>query len=200
MAPSSVISSTRSGRGRRGKDRCSASSPGAIAGAIERGALANGTRLPSERILAEALAVGRGTAVAAYDLLVGSLIIERRRGSGTYVHLVDPLPLPSGREGGRARVSRLGPPRLTAVPRGLDPGDQILSWQSVTPMRTKCGLGGRLQELRIRLLMPSEQHFRVVETTGLEPATFCLQSRDHTCAGLAFRASLQVSVRFISSI
>jgi DNA-binding transcriptional MocR family regulator len=78
----------------------------AIGGAIERGTLANGARLPSERVLAEALAIGRGTAVAAYDLLVGSLMIERRRGSGTYVHLVDPLLLPSGREG-PALVHRL---------------------------------------------------------------------------------------------
>lgn len=78
----------------------------AVAGAIERGALANGTRLPSERVLAEAMAIGRGTVVAAYDLLVGSQMIERRPGSGTYVHLLDPLLLPSGREGS-ALVHRL---------------------------------------------------------------------------------------------
>src|SRR3954471_2301389 len=42
----------------------------AVASAVERGALPNDTRLPSERRLAETLAIGRGTAVAAYDLLV----------------------------------------------------------------------------------------------------------------------------------
>lgn len=57
----------------------------AVAGAIERGAVARGTRLPAERAVAGALAVSRGTAVAAYDLLVSDGLIERRRGSGTTV-------------------------------------------------------------------------------------------------------------------
>ena len=70
----------------------------AIAGAIERGTLINGARLPSERALAEALAIGRGTAVAAYDLLVAAGVLERRRGSGSYVRVLGPA-LPSGREG-----------------------------------------------------------------------------------------------------
>jgi len=78
----------------------------AIAGAVERGALAHGARLPSERSLAETLAIGRGTAVAAYDLLVSAGLLERRRGSGSYVTLVDPVLLPRGREGS-ALVHRL---------------------------------------------------------------------------------------------
>lgn len=78
----------------------------AIAGAIERGAVANGARLPSERALAEALAIGRGTAVAAYDLLVAAGLLERRPGSGSYVTLLDPVLLPRGREGS-ALVHRL---------------------------------------------------------------------------------------------
>ena len=41
--------------------------------------------LPSERDLAGALGVSRTTAVAAYELLAGEGIIERRRGSGTYL-------------------------------------------------------------------------------------------------------------------
>jgi DNA-binding transcriptional MocR family regulator len=57
----------------------------ALAGAIDRGALARGARLPAERNLATVLAVSRGTAVAAYDLLAGDGLLERRRGSGTYV-------------------------------------------------------------------------------------------------------------------
>jgi DNA-binding transcriptional MocR family regulator len=71
----------------------------AIAGAVERGALVRGVRLPSERVLADTVAVSRGTAVAAYDLLVGEGMIERRPGSGTYV-IHDQVPsLPEGREG-----------------------------------------------------------------------------------------------------
>ena len=70
----------------------------AIAHAIDRGALASGARLPSERELAIGVAVSRGTAVAAYDLLVADGRIERRRGSGTYVSGDVPT-LPAGREG-----------------------------------------------------------------------------------------------------
>jgi DNA-binding transcriptional MocR family regulator len=78
----------------------------AIAGGIERGALDRGTRLPSERTLAAALVVSRGTAVAAYDVLVADGLIERRRGSGTYVLDAGVLGLPPGREGS-ALVHRL---------------------------------------------------------------------------------------------
>lgn len=78
----------------------------AIAGAIERGALADGDRLPSEREAARALAIGRGTAVAAYDVLVADGLLHRRMGSGTYVAVSDQPPLPPGREGS-ALVHRL---------------------------------------------------------------------------------------------
>ena len=78
----------------------------AIASAVERGALAGGTRLPAERGLAEALIVSRGTAVAAYDLLVADGLVERRGGSGTFVAARGALGLPAGREGS-ALVHRL---------------------------------------------------------------------------------------------
>jgi DNA-binding transcriptional MocR family regulator len=78
----------------------------AIASAVERGALADDLRLPSERALAAALAIGRGTAVAAYDALVEDGLIERRRGSGTFVAVTDQPRLPQGREGS-ALVHRL---------------------------------------------------------------------------------------------
>ena len=77
-----------------------------IAAAIERGVLERGTRLPSERALAADVAVSRGTAVAAYDLLVADGLVERRRGSGTYVLGAGALGLPPGREGS-ALVHRL---------------------------------------------------------------------------------------------
>ncbi|MEY2453199.1 MAG: hypothetical protein QOD92_2773 [Acidimicrobiaceae bacterium] len=88
----------------------------AIAGGIERGALDQGTRLPAERSLAAALVVSRGTAVAAYDVLVADGLIERRQGSGTYVLGAGALGLPPGREGS-ALVHRLversaGPSRI----------------------------------------------------------------------------------------
>lgn len=70
-----------------------------VAAAVDRGALARGTRLPAERRLAAALGVSRGTVVAAYDDLVADGVVERRRGSGTYVLGPDTLGLPPGREG-----------------------------------------------------------------------------------------------------
>jgi DNA-binding transcriptional MocR family regulator len=86
----------------------------AIGRGIERGALPAGSRLPAERPLAEVLSVSRGTAVAAYDLLVGDGLVERRPGSGTFVVGPGDLALPAGREG-TALVHRL-------VDRSHDPG------------------------------------------------------------------------------
>jgi hypothetical protein len=70
-----------------------------VAAGVDRGALARGTRLPAERRLAAALGVSRGTVVAAYDDLVADGVVERRRGSGTFVLGPDTLGLPPGREG-----------------------------------------------------------------------------------------------------
>lgn len=78
----------------------------AITSAIERGALPGAARLPSERAAAEALAVSRGTAVAAYDLLVADGVVERRPGSGSYVTSRGAADYPPGRDGS-ALVHRL---------------------------------------------------------------------------------------------
>jgi DNA-binding transcriptional MocR family regulator len=82
-----------------------------VAGAVERGAFEPGARLPAEREVAAALAVSRGTVVGAYDLLVADGLVERRRGSGTFV-VAHQAGLPVGREGS-ALVHRL-------VARGAD--------------------------------------------------------------------------------
>jgi len=71
----------------------------ALAGGVERGAFARGERLPAERVLATALAVSRGTVVAAYDRLVADDLVERRQGSGTFVRSWGAPGLPEGREG-----------------------------------------------------------------------------------------------------
>jgi DNA-binding transcriptional MocR family regulator len=52
---------------------------------IDEGELAPGESLPPDRVLASALAVGRSTVVAAYDLLRDDGRVVRRRGSGTLV-------------------------------------------------------------------------------------------------------------------
>src|SRR6266498_2546417 len=52
---------------------------------IEQGQLRPEALLPPERTLARALAVSRNTVAAAYELLRGDGLIERRQGSGTTV-------------------------------------------------------------------------------------------------------------------
>ena len=53
--------------------------------AIRHGALHPGIRLPSERELAQALAISRTTVVGAYDALRETGWVESRTGSGTWV-------------------------------------------------------------------------------------------------------------------
>jgi len=60
----------------------------AIRRAVERGALSGGLALPSERVLAEHLAVSRSTVVAAFDRLKREGWLVARRGSGTAVRHV----------------------------------------------------------------------------------------------------------------
>lgn len=57
----------------------------ALRTAILEGDISAGTRLPAERVLADALAVSRNTVVAAYDELEQEALIKRRHGSGTWV-------------------------------------------------------------------------------------------------------------------
>lgn len=57
----------------------------AVRDLVEAGALPLGTRLPSERQLAPAVGMSRGTVAAAYRVLVDEGLCERRHGSGTYL-------------------------------------------------------------------------------------------------------------------
>jgi len=52
---------------------------------IETGELEPLTQLPSERALAQSIAVGRGTVAAAYDLLRSAGLVSSKQGSGTWV-------------------------------------------------------------------------------------------------------------------
>ncbi|MEV5556511.1 PLP-dependent aminotransferase family protein [Nonomuraea wenchangensis] len=61
---------------------------------IDDGVLPPGDPLPPDRVLARRLAVGRGTVVAAYDLLQQEGRVTRRQGSGTRVAALD---LPASR-------------------------------------------------------------------------------------------------------
>ncbi|MEV6159107.1 PLP-dependent aminotransferase family protein [Nonomuraea sp. NPDC052129] len=67
---------------------------GRLRALIDDGVLPPGEQLPPDRALARRLAVGRGTVVAAYDLLQQEGRVVRRQGSGTRVAACD---LPSTR-------------------------------------------------------------------------------------------------------
>ena len=62
----------------------------AVRGAILRGQLASGTRLPATRELARELGVARNTVMNAYEQLLAEGYLEGRSGSGTYVNRVLP--------------------------------------------------------------------------------------------------------------
>ena len=67
----------------------------ALESAVLRGTIAAGTRLPSERDLAQRLGISRSTVVAAYDRLKADGRAHTQRGSGTYAG--PPGPLARGR-------------------------------------------------------------------------------------------------------
>ncbi|WP_017594440.1 aminotransferase-like domain-containing protein [Nocardiopsis potens] len=68
-----------------GPGRTGARLAGAISRLVRTGLLPQGSRLPSERALAEVLGLARSTVTDAYDLLRSSGAIASRTGAGTYV-------------------------------------------------------------------------------------------------------------------
>src|SRR4051794_291528 len=100
----------------------------ALRGLIERGDLAPGVRLPSERRLADVLAVSRGTVVAAYDDLRNDDLLRSRRGSGT---VVAGAPLRVGGSPGRAGLSTVLAPGILGVDLGPAAIDlRVAGWSS----------------------------------------------------------------------
>lgn len=83
----------------------------ALRGAIRRGELGQGARLPSTRMLAADLAISRVTAEAAYAQLESEGYLTRRVGHGTVVSIAAPAapaPAPARGELAQARLSRRG--------------------------------------------------------------------------------------------
>ncbi|MFD0360456.1 PLP-dependent aminotransferase family protein [Nocardia sp. GCM10030253] len=89
---------------------------------IDDGELPAGALLPPDRVLANALAVGRSTVVSAYDLLADEGRIVRRQGSGTRV----------------AGTPRVDTPGTTSEPMFLDllePRSDVISLACAAPDR-----------------------------------------------------------------
>ncbi|MEV3905357.1 PLP-dependent aminotransferase family protein [Mycobacterium sp. NPDC050551] len=89
--------------------------------AIRTGRLAEGTRLPSSRVLAADLGVSRRLVVEAYDQLTAEGFLHSRQGSGTRVAAVDGVRTPAERHpAGPPRYDvdfRPGSPDLGSFPR-----------------------------------------------------------------------------------
>ncbi|SDT04743.1 aminotransferase-like domain-containing protein [Microlunatus soli] len=83
MEPIEIVD--RLGRWSSGRGRLSALLAGRIRELIDDGELRPGEPLPTDRALAAALAVGRSTVVAAYEMLRADGRVVRRQGSGTQV-------------------------------------------------------------------------------------------------------------------
>ena len=77
----------------------------ALESAVLRGTIAAGTRLPSERDLAQRLGISRSTVVAAYDRLKAEGRAHTQRGSGTYAGPPGPL----------SRGGRFSPGHLVSI-------------------------------------------------------------------------------------
>jgi DNA-binding transcriptional MocR family regulator len=115
-----------------GWDRGAAPLKSAMAAALRRlvldGDLLPGVRLPSERKLADALNVSRGTVVAAYDELRNEDVLRSRQGSGT---VVAGAPLRVGGPIGRAGLSTVLAPAILGVDLGPGAVDlRVAGWSS----------------------------------------------------------------------
>lgn len=104
----------------------------ALAGAIERGDVAPGERLPAERVLARTLAISRSTVVAAYDHLRAEGWLESRQGSGTRVRWTAPAgprPLTPPDRSGDVIFRRLieGPGTMISLAAAILPGSPAVA-------------------------------------------------------------------------
>lgn len=100
-----------------------------LRGAIERGELAVGARLPSEHELIAVHGVSRPTIRRAVQVLRRQGLVATARGRGSYVLSRRPAPvvqLPFARFAARERVDGLGPFEAAAQEAGLDGDTQLL--------------------------------------------------------------------------
>lgn len=125
-----------------------------IAAAVQRGDVPGGARLPTERSLAAAAGVSRGTVVAAYDLLREDGLVLRRQGSGTWV-------------------------RADAVPTSAEPTDELAAALRARRLTARVlgdapGTGAGLVDLGLSALH---------EPWQLDPGWFAVSAEDLRTAG-----------------
>jgi DNA-binding transcriptional MocR family regulator len=121
---------------------------GRLRSLVRSGTLPAGTRLPSERILADALNVSRNTVGSAFDELRSDGVFSSRRGDGTYVSLAGRHTLIRGDDRLRSFLSLtdpVGPIDLrSAALTGLDLVTDEVDWLSGHDLRDLVGTHGYL--------------------------------------------------------
>ena len=100
--------------------------------AIRKGAVQPGIRLPSERSLAQSLAISRTTVVAAYDALRQNGWLESRTGSGTWV--CESSPVVAAARGAAHAGALATSPLLGLLARRDD--EDIIDFAMGTPLKT----------------------------------------------------------------
>jgi len=100
---------------------------GSLRNAIEHGLLIQGTRLPSERDLAQELRVSRNTVVAAYNALRDEGWLESRTGDGTWIRR-ESFAIREAQED--VRIGRLAQSNLLGV---MNPGETSIDFATGTP-------------------------------------------------------------------
>ena len=112
----------------------------AVVAAVLNGTLQAGDRLPSSRVLARTIAVGRNTVTLAFEQLLAEGFLETRHGSGTFVSTNLPHELPEAvRPPSRPAPAAAPPPiarraeRFAAVPPSLKRPQRIAPFRMNMP-------------------------------------------------------------------
>lgn len=123
---------------------------------VRSGALPAGTKLPSERIVADALNVSRNTVGAAFDRLRGEGVLASRRGDGTYVTFAGRHTLARGDD--RLRSFRSTPGQEASAP--VAP-DAVIDLRSAAPpgLAMVSAEVDRLRDARLHELIGTHGYF-----------------------------------------
>ncbi|MGW1616876.1 MocR-like pyridoxine biosynthesis transcription factor PdxR [Streptomyces sp. NPDC002285] len=174
-----------------------------LADAINSGRLAPGTRLPSSRVLAEAVGVSRNVVLATYTVLNERGLTVGRHGSGSYVSAKAPVR--------RARPVPHNAPwmdRLTPQPERHTHPEQVLdmrlrtrpaaalpaavwrrAWQAAAQRRLPAGYGDPAGDRRLRAALTD--YLVAGRAVTAAPADVVVTSGAAEALGLVMRAALR---------
>ncbi|HLG74868.1 MAG TPA: PLP-dependent aminotransferase family protein [Ktedonobacteraceae bacterium] len=151
--------------------------------AILEGDIPAGTRLPAERILAEALAVSRNTVIAAYDVLQEEDLIKRQHGSGTWVQSLSLEKTESYRPTSNGSLAR-------------SPLFEMLLTEPQDRIDLSTGVPGTLEGLALEtFVLPTQELASMLTTPGYAPLG--LPELRHTIARYFDQAGLPTNAKQI---